>query len=78
MLVEIAEDIRNKREDKKEHILKKINMIGDDFVRKQFLSLYKMHFGEENEYEKLKAENELLKARLEELENKAGRNGEDA
>jgi|GEM_PF-3587799 len=78
MLVEIAEDIRNKREDKKEHILKKINMIGDDFVRKQFLSLYKMHFGEENEYEKLKAENELLKARLEELENKTGRNGEDA
>lgn len=78
MLVEIAEDIRNKREDKKAHILKKINMIGDDFVRKQFLSLYKMHFGEENEYEKLKAENELLKARLEELENKAGRNGEDA
>ena len=78
MLVEIAEDIRNKREDKKEHILKKINMIGDDFVRKQLLSLYKMHFGEENEYEKLKAENELLKARLEELENKTGRNGEDA
>ncbi len=59
------------------NIKARIQAIGDDFVRKQFLDLFNMRVNAESEIDKLRREVKELEGRIKKMENRSSSTGEE-